>query len=80
MTEPHGNTESQIGNKNASKGKENHTANIHLLMTGEQKGMIKAICGDKKVAPTCLEYLLVLVEFQIKSPEELKQILQNQRA
>lgn len=80
MTEPHGNIKSQLGNKNASKGKENHTSNIHLLMTGEQKGLINRWSTNqkqsKKCAPNCLEALLIIANSGI-SLHELKSILEN---
>lgn len=72
-----------LGNKNASKGKENHTAQIKLRLLQEEKGLIKQwLTGDKMempVAPTCLEYLRVLLEFAkrtgINTPDKLKAVL-----
>lgn len=71
------------GNKNASKGKENYTAQIKMLLPEEEKGLIKQwLTGDNmdmRCAPTCLDYLLVLVEFAkctgVNTPDKLKQVL-----
>lgn len=77
MSKEHGNSASQIGNKNASKGKENHTSNIHILLPSEQKGMIKkVIAGNKPLAPSCLDALMLMVEFNIHV-DELREILEQ---